>query len=137
MLIELPKMKHRLLLILGWLLATAALYVTLVALELYWNLFTWRPQGDLRAAGMLVAIAGFLAAIHFLARTGSDSLTRFVSLAACLALLAIGAYVLPPEPITTGLFARAEPSPFWYRAGRLVLFALPTLFWCLALRRPR
>ena len=54
-----------------------------------------------------------------------------MSLAACLALLALAVYVLPPEPMTQGLFAREARSPLWYRAARFVLLALPGVFWGL------
>ena len=40
------------LLLLGWLVAAFALWVLLVGLELYWNLYTWQPKLDSRALGL-------------------------------------------------------------------------------------
>ena len=53
----------------------------------------------------------------------------------CLALLILGFYVLPSEPLNQGLFARERPSPLWYRGARLGVLALPALFWVLAMFR--
>ena len=128
-------MKRVILLILGWLLAAAGLYVALVMLELYWNLFDWQPRLDLKGSGLIFGILAVLAVIWFLARASHDRFSQAVSLAACLALLAIAVYVLPAEAMTQGLFAREAPSPFWYRAGRFVLLALPSVFWGLGLLR--
>ena len=44
-------MKRAILLTVGWLLAAAGLYVALVGLELYWNLYDWQPRLDLNASG--------------------------------------------------------------------------------------
>jgi hypothetical protein len=122
-------MKRAILLSLGWLLATAALYAALVTLELYWNLYDWQPKLDLIASGLILGMLAVLAAIRLLARAGCDCFSRGVSLVICLALLALAVYVDPPEPLTQGLFGREAPSPFWYRAGRFVLLALPGVFW--------
>src|ERR1017187_8893530 len=128
-------MKRPLLLALGWLMSAAGLYAALVMLELYWNLFDWQPKLDLRALGLIIGIIALLAAIRFLARASNDRFSQVVSLVACLAMFGLGVYVSLPEPMTQGLFAREAPSPFWYRAGRLALLALPSVFWGLGLRR--
>ena len=128
-------MKRAILLTLGWLLAAAGLYVALVMLELYWNLYDWQPRLDLRALGLFCGMVAVLVAIRFLARAGGTHFSRGVSLAICLALLALGIYVFPPEPITHGMFARETPSPLCYRTGRFVLLALPSVFWGLGLLR--
>ena len=130
-------MKRAILLTLGWLLAAAGLYVALVMLELYWNLYDWQPRLDLRALGLFCGMVTVLVAIRFLARADGNRLSRGVSLVICLALLALGVYVFPAEPITHGMFARETPSPLWYRAGRFVLLALPSVFWGLGLLRWR
>jgi uncharacterized membrane protein len=130
-------MKRAILLTLGWLLATAGLYVALVMLELYWNLYEWEPRLDLRALGLFCGMVAVLATIRVLARAEGNRFSQGVSLAICLALLALGVYVFPAEPITHGMFAREMPSPLWYRAGRFVLLALPCLFWGLGMLRWR
>jgi hypothetical protein len=130
-------MKRAILLTLGWLLAAAGLYVALVMLELYWNLYDWQPKLDSRALGLFCGMVAVLAAIRLLVRAGGNRFSRGVSLAICLALLALGVYVFPSEPITHGLFARETPSPLWYRAARSVLLALPCLFWGLGMLRWR
>jgi hypothetical protein len=128
-------MKRAILLSLGWLLAAAGLYAALVTLELYWNLYDWQPKLDLVALGLILGMFAVLAAIRLLARAGCDRFSRGVSLAICLALLALAVYVVPPEPLTQGLFGREAPSPLWYRAGRFVVLALPSAFWGLGFMR--
>ena len=58
-------MKRAILLTLGWLLAAAGLYVALVMLELYWNLYDWQPGLDLRALGLIGGMVAVLVAIRF------------------------------------------------------------------------
>jgi hypothetical protein len=123
--------KRAILLSLGWLLSAAGLYVALVVLELYWNLYDWQPKLDWEALGLIFGMLALLAAIRLLARASGDRFSRGVSLVICLALLALAVYVFPPEPRTSGLFAREAPSPFWYRAARFVVLALPSVFWGL------
>jgi hypothetical protein len=130
-------MKRAILLTLGWLLAATGLYVALVMLELYWNLTDWQPKLDSNASGLMTGILALLAAIGFLARASGDRFSQGLSLAICLALLALAVYVVPPEPMTQGLFARESPSPLWYRAARFVALALPSVFWGLGLLRRR
>ena len=121
---------------LGWLLAALTLYMALVALELYWNLYDWQPKLDLNTVGLIFGILALLGVIWFLARAGRDR-PAGVSLLVCLALLVLAVYVVPPEAKTEGLFAREAPSPVWYRAGRFVVLGLPSAFWVLAWRRKR
>jgi hypothetical protein len=130
-------MKRAILLTLGWLFSAAGLYVALLMLELSWNLNNWQPKLDLSAAGLILEMIAVLSAIWLLARAGCDRLSQGASLAICLALLALGVYVFPPEPITHGMFARETPSPLWYRAARFVLLALPCLFWGVGMLRWR
>ena len=128
-------MKRTILLALGWLAAAAGLYVALVMLEFDWNLYDWQPRLDLKASGLIFGMLAALAAMWYLARVSCNRFSRGVSLAACLALLALAVYVLPSEPMTQGLFAREATSPLWYRAARFVLLALPSVFWVLGLLR--
>jgi signal transduction histidine kinase len=115
----------RALLILAWLGFGVGLYAGLVGLELYWNLFDWRPRLDANAAALMLVILALVAASWFLARGTADSLTRTVAIVVCLALFALGLYVLPPEAIKAGLFARTTPSPWWYRVVRWAGLSLP------------
>jgi hypothetical protein len=130
-------MKRAILLSLGWLLAAAGLYAALVMLELYWNLYDWQPKLDLEALGLIFGMLALLATIRLLARASGNRFSRGSSLVICLALLALAVYVFPPEPRSSGLFAREAPSPFWYRAARFAVLALPSAFWSRGvLRRP-
>jgi|SRR5947207_42658 len=117
---------------LGWLVAALALWVLLVVLELYWNFIDWQPKLDSRALGLGFGICSVLAGVWWLACTNRSHTTRGASLVICLALLVLAIYVFPPEPLTSGLFARQRSSPLWYRAGRFAVLVLPTLFWVLA-----
>lgn len=122
-------MKRAILLSLGWLLAAVGLYAALVMLELYWNLYDWQPKLDLNASGLIFGMLALLAAIRLLARASGNRFSRGSSLVICLALLALAVYVVPAEPLTEGLFAREATSPFWYRAARFAVLALPSAFW--------
>ena len=128
-------MARWLLLFLGWLVAAFALWVLLVALEIYWNLRDWQPRLDSRFMAIGLGVSAALAVMWMLARVGRQRSARAVALVICLALLSLGVYVLPAEPLTSGLFAREIQSPLWYRGGRLGVLALPMLFWTLALFR--
>ena len=122
-------MTRTILLTLAWVVASLGLYAALVALEFYWNVWDWQPNLDPIAWGLLVAVFGFVFAMRLLASATRDRMSQAVSLLLCAALLALGFYVLAPEPLTQGLFARERSSPFWYRFGRLVVLALPTVVW--------
>lgn len=130
-------MLRALLLMVGWLLAVVGLYAAVVILELYWNFFDWQPKLNLKTWSSLVGIFCAVAAIRYLALATHDRISRGVSLVLCQSLLALGIYVCPVEPITKGLFAREKPSPLWYRAGRVVVLAVPSAFWMFALQRQR
>jgi hypothetical protein len=120
-------------LIVGWILALVANYLACLALELYWNLFGWFPRFDWNSLGLSMALLAALAASWWLARASVDRLTRIFSLVGCVVLLTLGAYVLPEEPKTEGLFSRQSPSPFWYRLARLAVMGCPTVFWSTAI----
>jgi hypothetical protein len=114
-----------------------ALYLALLAIELYWNLFDWRPRADLTSFGACGGITFLVVGIWFLAQARGDAVTRTASLLACLALFALGVHAGRPEPPGQGLFARDTPSPFWYRGSRLIVMTLPAAFWIYGLRRNR
>ena len=130
-------MTRVILLSIGWFVAALGLYVALVILELYWNLYDWQPKLDSRALGLIIAVGSILVEIRFLARANSHRIGQGVSLVLCLALLALAVYVFPREPLTQGVFAREQSSPLWYRVGRLVALALPGVFWVLGLLAQR
>jgi hypothetical protein len=128
----------RALLILAWLGVGLGLYAGLVGLELYWNLFDWRPRLDANALALTLVLLALVAASWFLARATADALTQTVAIVVCLALFAIGLYVLPPEAIKAGLFARTAPSPWWYRVVRWGGLCLPGAFFgCWQFRAKR
>ena len=128
-------MTRAILLILGWLVACLALWVLLVVLEIRWNLFDWQPKVDSLALGFGFGVSLVVACMWLLACASRKLAARGVSLVMCLALLVLGVYVLPAEPLSQGLFSRERVSPLWYRGGRLALLALPALFWRLAIFR--
>ncbi len=128
-------MTRAILLIIGWTFAAAALYVTLVSLELYWNLYDWQPRFGLAALVLGATVCALLAAFWLLARVSVKPLVRVWSFALSLALLALGVYVVPREPLKQGLFAREQSSPLWYRASGLAVLACPAFLWCLALSK--
>ena len=121
-------MRRTILLTLGWLAAALGLYAALLGLELCWNLYNWQPRLDTDSMGLIGGALSFLVAIRFLAGATRDGVSQGVAWLTCLALLALAVYVLPPEPLTTGLFARTVASPLWYRAGRFLLLVLPSMF---------
>jgi hypothetical protein len=125
------------LLTLGWLGAGAGLYLMVVSLDVYWNLFNWHPELDLIAWGFLVGIFAVLVALRLLAGATNDRVSRVVSLVVCLALLVLAVYVLPREPLTGGVFGRDHSSALWYRSGRSIVLSLPSAFWVLGLFRLR
>ena len=115
----------------GWLVAALALYVALLILDLYWNLYDWQPKVDSIAVGLIIGVCAVLVAVRFLVRATSHRIGQGLSLVLCFALLALAFYVFPPEPLTQGLFAREHSSPLWYRAGRFVALASPSVLWSL------
>lgn len=117
------------LLVLGWLAAAFCLWALLVVLEVYWNLYNWQPEFDLSALGAALGVCLALVSLLLLARAGGRGAVRGVALVVCLTLLVLAVYVAPPEPLTSGLFARERSSPNWYRVSRFCVLALPTVFW--------
>ncbi len=123
------------LLSLGWLAVAIWLYAVMLGLELDWNLVDWVPRFDGRTGILLAAGVAGLVVAWCLAGANRTRVLQVFSFVACLALMGVAIYVLPAEPLTHGLFARTSPSPLWYRAGRLLVMALPGAFWLARLRR--
>jgi hypothetical protein len=117
------------------LLAGAALYLPLLLLDCYWNLSNWHPRLDWPALVLFVWLLLDLALLRLLLRKARTKIPRAFAFVICLLLLALGLYALPAEPLSTGLFARQAPSPWWYRGARLILLALPALWWWLSAGR--
>lgn len=120
-------MKRTLLPILGWCAATGSLYGAALLLDLYWNIIDWQPRLDWIAIGLFAWAAAALTGMGFLARANLPTIARVIGLLASLALLAAAINALPAESRSEGLLGRDEPSPPWYRVGRLALLALPAL----------
>lgn len=129
------KTRHPGLLILGWLLAGAAVFGGLTSLDLNWNMFNWRPSADATSIGALIIAAIGVGASWVLAQTKgekSDKLVRGVSVVVCALLAAVAVASLRSEPLGTGLLGRTIASPIGYRALRAVALALPLVFWAIA-----
>ncbi len=122
-------MIRKILLTLGSLTAIISVYVLLVVLEYLWNWFAWRPYLDTVVLGVLATLVLALAGSFLCVRASRDRVSGILSLLAAIALLLIGLRTLAAEPVTTGMFARNEGSPLCYRAGRLIVTALPLIFW--------
>lgn len=97
----------------------------MVLLELHWNLVNWKPVVDWVFLLLLLMIAGSLASFERLARMPRLNPVTVVSVVICLCLFGLGIYLLPQEALTSGLFERNQPSPAWYRFGRLLIMATP------------
>ena len=124
-------MKRVLLLTAGWIVAALGLYLAVLGLEFTWNAYNWHPTLDLVGGSMLLGVSVSLLVLAMLARASCDWLSRSASLIVSLALVVLGVYTLPAEPLSQGLFGRESPSPVWYRAGRLLIMALPLVFWLM------
>ena len=121
--------------ILLWLLAGGSLYLTMALLEAHWNLVSWKPVLDWIALLLLLLLTGTQLGFVRLSCAQARRPAKEISLLFCLALLVLGIYLLPREPLTEGLFARNIPSPAWYRIGRLLVMAAPTVLWLRSLRK--
>lgn len=122
----------------GWIFSGTVLYLSLVALELQWNLFTWSPRLDYITLGALGAMALAWGCAWLSARNTRNRLTFALGSTVCVLLLGLGLYLLRPEPLETGgLLPRTQSSPFWYRGARLLALAAPVAFLALRLRKTR
>ncbi len=126
-----------LLISLSWILATLGLYAALVVLEFLWNVPAWEPNAGVYSWLLIGGVAVLLAAFWCLGRASVNLATRLVSLVACLCLVGLAIYIMPAEPLKTGLFARLTASPLWYRGGRSLAMALPAVFWVMGWVRSR
>jgi hypothetical protein len=118
----------------AWVLLASTLYLPLLLLDVYWNIVTWRPTWDWCAALLIVCIAATSVGFYSLCRMSRDRTTRAISLPICLGLIGMGLYAYPAEPASAGMFGRVASSPWWYRAGRLLLMGVPALTWWATLK---
>jgi hypothetical protein len=131
---------RKILITLGWCISTLTLYLLLLGLDVAWNLLNWRPTLDALAVALIGGAAAGLGAMVFLGRISRDCWTATVGWIASLALMGAGVYAVRIEQLSPGLLGRDDPSPAWYRVGRLVVMSLPVLVglwgWLSSRRRP-
>jgi hypothetical protein len=119
----------------GWLAGMTALYVGLLLVEGYWNLFDWEPKWNWTSLGLAGWLVLVLAVLAFLARAARGALSNTVSLLTSMLLIALAVHVTPAEPLSEGLLGRTASSPIWYRVARLFTLVLPAVLWLCARRR--
>ena len=128
-------MKKSIMLIVSWTVAAGALFYTVLLLSFHWNFFNWSPKWDLETVAELLIALTICAAIWFLARASRDKASRIVSILVCLLLAGFALALCPAEATSAGWLGRTQPSPVWFRAGRLLLLCVPAIIWCWWLRR--
>jgi hypothetical protein len=129
------KITRMMMIIVGWLAASYALFNVLVWLDFHWNFFNWSPKWDVKAALDGIGILAILVCFWFLAKATRDRVSQIVSVLVCLTLVGFAfVYVLPAEPLTGGFLGRTMPSPLWYRGGSCLLLCVPGIFWLWRLR---
>lgn len=118
-------------LIVGWIIAVGALYASLVFLEFAWNFFSWGVNLNVSNMLLIVCMILGLVAIWFLAGKLEERKVAVISLVLLLGLFVFGVVVFEGRDDN-------NRSPAWYHLSRLVLMALPVMFWfrgCVRLRR--
>ena len=124
------KTKQMMLIIVGWLAATAALFDVMLELELYWNFFNWSPKWDVKALLYGIGILAILVCVWFLAKATRGRVCHVISALVCLILVGYAVVgVLPAEPLSGGWLGRTMPSPLWFRGSLALLLCLPSVFW--------
>lgn len=112
---------------LAWVLATTLLAALLICLDLELNFFFWSPEWKAGVIGTFTGIGVMIVVLCYLAQITKHRISFVVALLAAAGLLGLGLIGAQPEPIGTGWLARTEPSPAWYRWGRVGVCALPLL----------
>ncbi len=132
--------------LLGWLAACFVFYWAMTMLDLLWNFFDWSPKFDPDVVMAGLEIAGSILAIWLLARITRDKVSQTGSCVLCVILVAVAVVWAWPETVSDphffksygeALLARRSPSPLWFRGGRVLVMALPAMFWVLWFRRHR
>jgi hypothetical protein len=129
-------MKRIIMMIVGWFAAIGTLVWLVLWLSLHWNFWDWSATWDrgtwLSFLGILIVIA----AIWFLAKASRDRASRAMSLLACILVAGFAVSLFPAEKTTgQGFLARTQPSPFWFREGRVLLLCVPGIIWFCWRRR--
>ena len=133
---------------------------SMVTWDFDWNFFNFSPHWNLRVMVALSVIPVALTSMWFLAKASRDKTSRVAALLFCVLLAACSVFCLaekistpppvppPPRHMTSDqaigyimeyrvtraidkVFSRSEPSPIWYRGGRMLLLCLPGAFWAL------
>jgi hypothetical protein len=107
--------------ILAWLVSGGAVLGGLLALDLRWNLFAWRPEWSLAAAGSLAVCAAGACGLIALARGCAGNVEPRLALAVAAALTIAALRAAPAEPRSHKVLMREAPSPLWYRGSRSAL----------------
>jgi amino acid permease len=128
-------MNRAIMLSVGWLAATGALLYAVLRISLQWNFFDWSPKWDFKTIAEAIGVAAVLAAIWFLGKASRDKISRSVAILACLALVCLAIAWFPAEPTTQGFLGRSQPSPLWFRGGRVLVLCVPGVFWFWWIRR--
>lgn len=117
----------------GWIVGAVLLALSLVSLDVMFNLFNWHPNFSAETRIYLIFLAAALFIIWFTARRTRDVFSHFAALLISVCLAAFAIYTVWPEPRdTSGSFPflwRTAASPFWYRAGRSLILMLPLFLW--------
>ena len=129
------EMKRAIILSVGWLAAIGALLCAVLRLSLQWNFFDWSPKWDLETIAEAIGVAAVLAAVWFLGKVSRDKISRVVAVLACVSLVGLAIAWFPAEPTTQGFLGRSQPSPMWFRGGRVLLLCVPGVFWLWWMRR--
>jgi hypothetical protein len=153
------------LLVIGWLAASCTLAYSMVGWDWDWNFFYFSPRWNLRVMVDLSGILVALPSMWFLAKASRDKTSRIAALLFCVLLAVNAVWCLPSEKIPAPrpvpalspqmtdnqaiaaigaimvntaidrVFHRSEPSPIWYRGGRMLLLCVPGVFWVWWTRR--
>jgi hypothetical protein len=119
----------------AWFLSLLLLYAAIVALDLYWNVPDWQPRWD--SYGLLMVWCAYASAVLLsaLAVLAQNKIGRVLAIFVTAALLALGIYLVPAEPLSPGFLGRETASPLWYRTGRAGLLSLPACCWAFGFLR--
>src|SRR5437867_1060347 len=121
--------------IIGWLAAIGVLLYAVLVLSFHWNFLDWSPKWDLEAVADFIGILMSLATIWFLGKASRDKVSRVVSVLLCVLVAGLAVFWYPAEARSEGFLGRTQPSPFWFRSGRVLLLCVPGLIWFWSTRR--
>ena len=128
------KMKNAITMALGWFVACLVLFYAVLDVDFNWNFLTWNPELKAVVVRDILGIVACIVAAWFLARASHQKSSTVVSFILCLALVVIAAIWFLPESLSTSGFFK-HTSPLWYRSVRVLVMALPGIFWFVWFRR--